>query len=165
MDFAAVDDLGAVWVDVDHGFFEIDVFAGVHGINGGLFVPVIGRGDDDGVDIFAGEDLAVVAGGEEVDIVGRACSPEFFGVSEASVVAVGDGDEFHAGNAEGGGGVALALDACSDESELDVVVGGGRLCSGSGESCECVDLRGCSGACELNEGPAIQSGHWRDSLS
>ena len=58
------DDLGAVGVDVDHGLFEVDVFAGVHGVDGGLLVPVVGCGDNDGVDVFAGEDLFVVAGGE-----------------------------------------------------------------------------------------------------
>ncbi len=44
------------------------------------------------------------------------------------MLAVGYGDEFDARDAEGGGGVALSLDAGADESELDVVVGGGRLC-------------------------------------
>ncbi len=60
-----VDDLRAVGVDVDHRLFEVDVFAGMHGVDGCLFVPVVGCGDEDGVDVFAGEDLAVVAGGEE----------------------------------------------------------------------------------------------------
>ena len=127
-----VDDLGAVGVDVDHGLFEVDVLAGVHGVDGGLLVPVVGRGDDDGVDVFAGEDLVVVAGGEDV------VAPELFGAGEAAVVAVGDGDELDAGNAEGGGGVALALDAGADERELDVVVG---RCLGG---CEGLEVRGCS---------------------
>jgi len=47
---------------------------------------VVGGGDEDGVDVLAGEDLAVVAGGEEVG------APQLFGVGEAAVVAVGGGD-------------------------------------------------------------------------
>ena len=125
--FRGGDDFGAVGVDVDHGLFEVDVFAGAHGVDGGLFVPVVGGGDDDGVDVFAGEDLAVVAGGEEVHIVGCAQAPEFLGMGEAAVVAVGYGYEFYAGNAEGGGGISLTLDAGADEGELDVVIGGGCL--------------------------------------
>ena len=112
------DDLWAVGVDVDHGLFEVDVFACVQCIDGGLLVPVVGRGDDDGVDVFAGEDLFVVAGGEEV------VAPELFGAGEAAVVAVGYGDELDSGDAEGGGGVTLPLDACADEGELDVIIGG-----------------------------------------
>ncbi len=126
------DDLGAVGVDVDHGLFEVDVFAGVHGVDGGLLVPVVGCGDDDGVDVFAGEDLFVVAGGEEI------VAPELFGAGEAAVVAVGYSYEFDSGDAERGGGVALALDACADEGELDVVVG---RCLGG---CEGLEVRGCS---------------------
>ena len=90
------DDLGTVGVEVDHGLFEVDVFAGVHGVDGGLLVPVVGSGDEDGVDVLAGEDLAVVAGGEEV------VAPELFGVGEAAVVAVGYGDEFDSGDLERG---------------------------------------------------------------
>jgi len=46
---------------------------------------VVGRGDEDGVDVLAGEDFVVVASGEDV------LAPELFGVGEAAVVAVGDG--------------------------------------------------------------------------
>ena len=143
------DDLGAVRVDVDHGLFEVDVFACAHGVDGGLLVPMVGCGDDDGVDVFAGEDLAVVAGGEE--IVPRRAAPELFGAGEAAVVAVGYGYEFDAWDAERGGGVALALDACADESELDVIV---RRCLGGSEG---LKPGGCG--CEsggLEKGTAIQ---------
>ncbi len=87
-------------------------------VDGGLFVPVVGGGDEDGVDVGAGEDFAVVAGGEEIS------APEFFCVGEAAVVAIGDGDEFDAGDPEGDAGVVLALDAGADEGEVDVVIGG-----------------------------------------
>ncbi len=90
----------------------------MEGVDGGLFVPVVGGGDEDGIDVFAREDFGVVAGGEEVG------APEFAGVGEAAVVAVGDGDELDAGDLEGDAGVILALDAGADEGELDLVVGG-----------------------------------------
>jgi len=133
-----VDDFGAVGVDVDHGFFEVDVLAGFEGVDGGLFVPVVGGGDEDGVDVLAGEDLAVVAGGEEVG------APELFGVGEAAVVAVGGGDQLDAGNLQGEFGVALALNAGADEGELDVVVGGARR-GGGGLGEERMDAAGGSG--------------------
>ena len=57
---------GTVGVEMDHRLFEVDVFAGLHGIDGSRLVPVVGRRDEDGVDVFAGKDLAVVAGGEDI---------------------------------------------------------------------------------------------------
>jgi len=136
---------------VVHGLFEVEVFARVHGVDGGLLVPVVGCGDDDGVDVFAGEDLFVVTGGEKM------VAPELFGAGEAAVVAVGYGYEFDTGDAENGGGVALALEACADEGELDMVLG---RCLGG---CEGLEVRGCSrkGA-GLEERAAIQG---RDSAT
>ncbi len=119
------DDLRAVGVDVDHRLFEVDVLAGLHGVDGGALVPVVGRGDEDGVDVFAGEDFVVVAGGEDV------LAPELFGVGEAAVVAVGDGNQLDAGDLEGSCGIALALDAGADEGEVDGV-GSGRCGGGRG---------------------------------
>ena len=92
----------------------------MEGIDGGLFVPVIGGCDQDGIDVGASEDFAVVAGGEEIG------APEFFCVGEAAVVAVGDGDELDAGDLESDAGVVLALDAGADESEMPRRGGGGR---------------------------------------
>ena len=40
--------------------FAIDVFAGTHGVDGDLGVPVIGRDDGDHVDVVAIEQLAIV---------------------------------------------------------------------------------------------------------
>ncbi len=109
--------LRPVGVQMDHGLFAVDVFAGLHGIDRNLFMPVVGRADDDGVDVFAFQDFAVVAGGEEV------CAPEFLAVLEPAVVTVRNRDQFDAGNVHGIFGVALALAAGSDEGDLDVIVG------------------------------------------
>ena len=68
---AGLDDavFGARGVDhaaaFEHGqrqwLLAVDVFAGLAGVDGGQRVPVVGRGDGDGVDVFAVEDAAVVA--------------------------------------------------------------------------------------------------------
>ena len=118
MERAALDHLRAVLVEVDHRLFAVDVLAGLHGVDRGLLVPVVGGADDDGVDVLAGQDLVVVAGGEDV------VAPEFLGAREAAVVAVGDGHQLDAGHLDGGLGVELPLAAGADESDLDVVVGG-----------------------------------------
>ena len=102
---------------MDHRLLAVDVLAGLHGVDGGLLVPVVGRGDDDGVNVFARQDLAVVAGGEDV------LPPELLAVLESSVVAVGNRDQFHAWNLNGSVGIELALDACADQGDLDVVTG------------------------------------------
>ena len=59
----------------------------------------------------------VIARGEKI------VAPDFFAVLKPAVVAIGDGDELHAGNLDGGAGIALALAAGADERDLDVVVG------------------------------------------
>ncbi len=135
----------------------------MHGVDRGLFVPVVGRCDEDGVDVFAAEDLAIVAGGEDVG------APQLLGVGEAAVVAVGDGDELDAGDLESGAGVTLALDAGADERELDVVVrrsrrGGCFLREERVEAgCGSGDRRGLESG--LEEASAIEHGLGGVSLS
>ena len=60
-----LDHLRPVGVEMDHRLLAIDVFAGLHGVDGDLLVPVVGRADDDGIDVFAFQNLGVVAGGED----------------------------------------------------------------------------------------------------
>jgi hypothetical protein len=79
---------------------------------------VVGSPDDDGVNIFASEDLVVVAGGEDV------VAPKLLGASKAAVVAVGHGNELDAGHLDGGFGVAHTLAARANERNLDVIVSG-----------------------------------------
>jgi hypothetical protein len=101
---------------MDHRLFEIDILAGLHGIDSGLLVPVIGRGDEDSIDILTGKDLAIVARGEEVG------TPQLSGMGQATVVTVGDGDQLDAWNLQRSARVALTLDASANESELDDVI-------------------------------------------
>src|SRR5260370_14585035 len=103
---------------VDHRLLTVDVLAGYHGVDGNLLVPVIGRADDHRVHIFSRQDFLVVARGENV------IAPEFLAVFETSVVTIGYGNELHTGDLNGGPGLFLALNACSDHGDLDVIVGG-----------------------------------------
>jgi hypothetical protein len=128
----------------------------VYGVDCGLLVPVIGRGDEDGVDIFSSENLAVVAGDEEIG------APELFCVGEAAVVTVCYCDEFDTWDLEGCAGVALTLNACTDEGQLDVVIGRVGRCrcclrqKRVQAGCSCGD--GCRLSSGLEEGPAINHG-------
>jgi len=142
---------------VNHWLFKVDVFAGFHGIDGGLLVPVVGGGDEDGIDVGTTEDLAIVASREEIDIIGSACAPELFGVREAAVVTVGDGDELDAGNLERGMGVALSLNAGADECELNGIISRFR-CRGLLRFGEDVEAGGCCcEAADFKEGSAVQA--------
>ena len=107
---------------MDHRLFEVDVLAGFHRVDGGVFMPVVGGGDDDGVNVFAGKNLAIVAGGKDI------VAPELPGVGEPAVVAVGDSDQFHPWNLQRVASVTLALDSGADEGELDHVVRGPWCC-------------------------------------
>ena len=73
---------------VGDGLFAVDVFARLHGIDQDAHVPVVGRGDDHGVDIFAVEQRAVVSvflgvrrmrgfGGDQVRFVDIAHAPQY----------------------------------------------------------------------------------------
>ena len=48
-----------------HRLLAIDVLAGVEGVDADAGVPVVRRGDDDGIDVLARQDLAVVARRED----------------------------------------------------------------------------------------------------
>ena len=58
-------------------------------------MPVVGRADDDGVNVFARQNLAVVARGKEV------VAPKFLAVLKPAVVAVGHGHQLDSGNLDG----------------------------------------------------------------
>ena len=111
-----LDDLRAIRVDVDHRLLEVNVLAGLHRIGRRGLVPVIGCRDQHGVDILARQNLAVVASGEHV------LPPQLFAVGQAAVVAVSSGNQLDPRHLNRDAGIVLTLDACSDESQLDVVV-------------------------------------------
>ena len=92
-----------------HGLLAVDVLAGVQRVDGDARVPVVGRGDDHGVDVLARQHLAIVARGEEV------VAADFLGARQAAVVDVADGHQFDAGEGQRVVGVAGAHAAGADE--------------------------------------------------
>ena len=117
----SLDHLRPVGIQMDHRLLAINILAGFHCVHGDLLVPMVGRADDDGVDVFALQNLAVVAGGKDV------IAPEFLAVLEAAVVAIRHGNELHAGNLQRNLGISLALTAGADQRDLNMIVGRNRL--------------------------------------
>ena len=60
--FAGLGDSAGLVDRVGHRLFAVDVLARLHGVDGHLGVPVVGRGDQDSVDVLAIEEPAVVLG-------------------------------------------------------------------------------------------------------
>jgi hypothetical protein len=58
--FHRVDQLLDLLVGMAHGLFEVDIFAVVHRIQSDLGVPVVGRGDNDRIDIRAAHHFAII---------------------------------------------------------------------------------------------------------
>ena len=63
---------------VGHRLFAVDVLAGLHGVDRHLGVPVVGRGDQDDVDVLVVEDLAIVLG-DAVLVFAFPVQPAFLG--------------------------------------------------------------------------------------
>ena len=88
-------------------------------------MPVVGNADQDGVDILAVENFAVVIGRGDV------VSEDFLDVRPPAFVKVDGGHEFDAGHFQGRFGVDEPDDAHADRGDPDAVVGtsagGGRL--------------------------------------
>ena len=101
---------------VSDGLFEIDVFAGGQGVDSHAHMPVVGRCDDDGVELLL-EDLAIVrmSGG---DAVGAG----FNGVATRGV-DVADGDYLILADLVGGFEQAVDAAAGADYADAQGVVG------------------------------------------
>ena len=70
---------------VRHRLFDIDVLAGRHGVDGDLAVPVVGRGDQHGVDVVAFEQLAIV----EIAFA----AADVLGSRETPLIDIANGDD------------------------------------------------------------------------
>ena len=79
---------------------------------------MIGRADDNGVDVGARKDFAVVARGKQIG------APAFFRALEPAVVNVGDGNHLRTADGECGVRVPAAHSSRADQRELNPVVGG-----------------------------------------
>ncbi len=115
-----VDQLVRFLVGVDHGLFQVDVLAVVHGVEGDLAVPVIGGGDDDGIHICLGQQLAVIE--VAVDLVKLGAG------ALALFVDVADGDDVAGAVVLRGvfgelPGHVTAAAAVADHGDIDAIVG------------------------------------------
>src|SRR6185503_19900420 len=82
----AVDHVLAFAQLLHHRLFAIPVFAGLHGVQAHLPVPVVGRGDDYGVHVRPRQLLTIIASGEDL------IAPELFGAGQAALVDIADRD-------------------------------------------------------------------------
>ncbi len=87
----------------------------MHGVDRGLFVPVVRRGNDDGIDVFTRQNLAVVAGREDV------AAPQLLRVRQPPVIAIGHGDELHARHLQRDFRIALALNTRANQGKMNGV--------------------------------------------
>ena len=70
-----------------HGLFEVHIFAGVHGVDRDFLVPVVGRGDDDGVHVGPRQNFAVIARDENILTV------DLVDARQAALVDIARGDQ------------------------------------------------------------------------
>jgi hypothetical protein len=108
---------------------DVDVLARPQGVAGHRAVPVLRRGDENAVDVVAGQDLVVVAIRVDPDVlfVGAGLP----GSLEPRVAHVADGDDLHvllAGLAEAHDGVTVAAAHApgADDADADRLVVGQR---------------------------------------
>src|SRR5205814_704142 len=102
---------------VGERLFDVDVLAGLQRVDRYRLVPVIGRGDDHGVDVAAVEHLTVIGkdGGLAVRPRARALG--------ASRIGVADGDDVDAGQTGGLLHYLLASCARSDQTDRNAIAG------------------------------------------
>jgi hypothetical protein len=84
-------------------------------------MPVIGRGYDHRVDVFARQHLAVIAGGE------HGIAVQFAGTCQPAVVDVTDRGKFDARLGQGVSRIAHPHSAEADGGDADAIVGRNRL--------------------------------------
>ena len=161
---AGGDDHGAFGGVVAAGLLDVDVLAGLYAGDGHGGVPVVGRGDGDGVDIVGGEDLAeVLLGLWSVAQVFLGAVGVLLEDVALDITDVGDLCVFSVGLEGGEMGVGAAVEA--DDGEVDAVVGaedagvaagGGGEGGGGGGGCGGGDElaardHGAPGGCALGE--------------
>ena len=121
---------GAAFGDGERsGLLQVDVFAGANGIDGDERVPVVGRADEDGVDVFVCKQVVIV--GVACDaIVGLAelggvgFVDELFAIFDTIGVEVANGDDAGIVYGEDVGHVMDARDAPhADGADVDLLAG------------------------------------------
>ena len=112
-----LDHLWPIAIKMDHRLLAIHILAGLHRVHRGLLVPVIRRADNYRVNVFAGQNLVVVARRKNV------AAPEFLAVRQPAIVAIGRCHQFHARHLHSSFRVVLALATGADQRNLDMIVG------------------------------------------
>ncbi len=115
---------------VGEGLFAVDIFAGADGGDGDVGVPVVGRGDDNDVDIFAGDDLAEIvirgaAGVGAAGLGGVGGVHGFLGVLAAGGVDVADGEHLDIVTVEVAAEMAAHHFAHADAADGEALARGG----------------------------------------
>ena len=112
---------------VGHRLLAVDVLLRLAGVDGHLGVPVVGRGDDHGVDVVVLQDLAIVD-------LGLLAAGLGLGVLAVAVVDVGHGDDVDELplllHLEEVADVGLGAAAWAEDGEVDAVVGADHLADG-----------------------------------
>ena len=80
-------------------------------------MPMIGRADNDGVYIFALQNLSVVAGGVDILAIG------FAHALQPPVIAITGSHQLGQPGRDGTAGIGLSHATAADERDLDFVVG------------------------------------------
>ena len=105
---------GAFFESVGDGLLEVDIFAG--GVNRHADVPVVGRCDDDGVDI-SGEHLVII------DVGGGEAARAHLHCVATRAVDVADGDELDGAEFFSGIEQGVHTATGTDDSDAKRVVG------------------------------------------
>src|SRR5208337_4964724 len=114
--FRCGDDLRALRMGMDHGLFAVDVLARIQGVNGCLFVPVVRSSYQDGVHVRTGENLIVIARGE------NRVSPQLLAARKAAIVTIRHCHQFHPRHLESRRSVSHSLAARAYESKMNLIV-------------------------------------------
>ncbi len=123
---------GLAFADIDtDGFLHVDVGAGFDGGDHGESMPMIGRGDENDVEIFLLQHLAVICcrcaascrSAWRVAVISAACEQHL-------AIDVAEGDDFDGGDLKQTEEVGFAVPAGADDSDAPAAVvgiaGGGQ---------------------------------------
>src|ERR1035438_1893650 len=106
------DDLMPFCNGMDHRFFAVHVLACFHCVDGSLRVPVVRGRDDDGIDVLACENLAIVGGRK------HATAKHLAGVLPPACVQIGGRDNGHTRYPASDRGIGTTTVAEADEGNL-----------------------------------------------
>jgi hypothetical protein len=103
---------------VRHGLLTVDGLARPHRIDHHLFVPVVGNGGQNAVDVLVVEEFVISPRDRQIRFVG-----DFARESVPAVVEVGGGDTLDSGQLDGIGQNAGAFHADADDAEAQAIAG------------------------------------------